>query len=116
MISPSPLRMRRIAAGMTQAELATKAQISQQMLSKLEKGDRNMRPSQAETLAQILGCRPAEILPALALHPQPETENARELELLQGFRRLDNRDKAAVLGMIEMLGDPAHPKARTSAN
>lgn len=107
MTATSPLRLRRITSGLTQAELAHRAQVSQQLLSKIEQGARTLRPDMAQTLAKALGCRPAELLPELALTPQPDTENTRELELLELFRRNDERGKETALAVLRLNADPA---------
>lgn len=102
-MTPSPLRLKRIEAGLTQAQLSELSGLSQQMLSKLEKGERNMKPAQADMLARLLDCRAAELLPELALYQQPETESAEELELLKLYRRADPRGRKAVVTMLRAL-------------
>lgn len=90
-------------AGLTQRELADKAAISQQFLSKLEAGERKLAPSLAIALARLLACRPAELLPDLALWPQPDTEGEVEIELLRRWRRLGPNGRALLLEMAETI-------------
>lgn len=108
----NPLRLRRISKAMTQSELASRAGISQQLLSKLEGGIIQLKVDKAIELAEILGCRPAEIMPALALSPQPDTENAREIELLTLWRALDDRDKDTVFHLAGILAHGPRPRLK----
>jgi len=105
MQSVSPLRLRRIAKGMTQADLAEAAGISQQLLSKLESGKINMKPEKAVLFAEILDCRPAELMPALAMTPQPETQNLQELKLLTYYRSLTPDQQQTIYSLAEVMAN-----------
>lgn len=91
------LRLRRIQRGLSQATLAASVQISQQLMSKLEKGTIAMSPERAQSLAVILGCRAIDLLPAFSDQPTPE--GAEEAELLQLYRAVD-ADKRRMLMQI----------------
>ena len=101
----NPIRLRRIAKGMTQSELASAAGISQQLMSKLESGKINLKPEKAVEFAEILGCRPAELIPALALSPQPETKNLQELRLLTLYRELKPDQQIVISNMAELMAN-----------
>jgi transcriptional regulator with XRE-family HTH domain len=112
MTSTSPLKLRRIMRGITQIALAKSTGISQQLLSKLESGDRTLSPKRAQELALVLGCRATELLPELALNQQPEAETIVEIELLQIFRALPEADKDTIYSMAQVLADkPKLPHA-----
>lgn len=101
----APLKLRRVTAGMTQHELASAANISQQKLSKLETGAARMKASDAMTLANLLGCRPAELLPELALTQQPDTDSEQELDLLQQFRQLSPTNRSHIMTLVASMVD-----------
>lgn len=104
----NPIRLRRIEKGLTQGALAAAAGVSQQMLSKLETGDRTLRfdtPDRfafVQRLAAILGCRPAEIVPQLALSPQPDVATQDEMQLLVSYRAMPD-DRRRILISIATL-------------
>ena len=114
MTQTNPLRLRRIAKGMTQSAVAAAAGVSQQFLSKLENGRAQINAEKATLFAGILGCRPAELLPALTLTPQPDTEGVMELELLMLFRRLSPHDRSVYLAIGRTLEGLETPKAASS--
>lgn len=91
------LRLRRIQRGLSQATLAASVGISQQLMSKLEKGLIAMSPERAQTFAAILGCKAIDLLPAFADQPTPE--GSEEAELLQLYRALD-ADKRRMMMQI----------------
>lgn len=99
----NPLRLRRLAKGMTQADLAKAAGISQQLLSKLESGKIRISAPKAVQFAELLDCRPAELLPALAMSPQPETKNTRELMLLEMFRSLNDEQQDILYNLASLM-------------
>lgn len=93
----SPLRMARIARGITQHALADKAGVSQQLLSKLEKGKIRMTPERAQTFAALLGCRALDLLPSFANQPPPD--GTQEVELLRIYRMLTPSQRDALMIM-----------------
>jgi transcriptional regulator with XRE-family HTH domain len=60
---PSPLRLRRLSLGLTQAELAEAAGLSREQVARLEVGESEPRLSTIKRLAGALGCDPALIFP-----------------------------------------------------
>ena len=60
----TPLRLRREATGMTQIELAERVGYSNQQISNIESGRTAMSVKQAHMLAEALGCRIEDIMPA----------------------------------------------------
>jgi len=57
------LRQLRLRAGLKQEDLAERAGISQQQISKMENGRAPLTLEQARRVAQILGCSPTDLLP-----------------------------------------------------
>ena len=55
------LRRRRLEKYMSQSELAFRAGLSSQAVSKLEAGADGVRPSTVRALAEALGCSPDDI-------------------------------------------------------
>ena len=53
---PSPIRAARIAAGMTQQQLADALGIAQQSVARWETGEREPRVSPLKRIAAVLGC------------------------------------------------------------
>lgn len=53
---PSPIRAARIAAGMTQQQLADALGISQVSVTRWETGEREPRVSTLKRIAAVLGC------------------------------------------------------------
>lgn len=53
---PSPIRTARIAAGMTQQQLADALGIAQQSVTRWETGEREPRISTLRRIAAVLGC------------------------------------------------------------
>lgn len=103
------LRLRRIQRGLSQAALAKSAGISQQLMSKLEKGTIAMSPERAQSLAAILGCRAVDLLPAFANQPTPE--GAEEAELLHVYRALSPDRRNVLMQMartfrMEVAAEP----------
>jgi len=58
---PQPLRMRRLALGLTQREVASSAGLSLNEVSRLERGKHGPRLSTIQALAGALGCDAAAI-------------------------------------------------------
>lgn len=53
---PSPIRAARIAAGMTQQQLADALGVAQQSVTRWETGEREPRVSTLKRIAAVLGC------------------------------------------------------------
>jgi DNA-binding XRE family transcriptional regulator len=60
---PSPLRLRRLSLGLTQAELGSYAGLSKEQVRRLEAGACEPLLGTARSLAAALGCAEAEIFP-----------------------------------------------------
>lgn len=53
---PSPIRAARLAAGMTQQQLADALGVAQQSVTRWETGEREPRVSTLKRIAAVLGC------------------------------------------------------------
>ena len=62
MLGRSPLRYLRGRAGMTQAELAKKAGVSQSYVAKVEAGDRKISKTGAAKIARALGVAAEDLI------------------------------------------------------
>lgn len=58
----NPLALRRVAAGMTQIQLAEKSGVKRKQIALLEAGQVIPRRTTAIKIAQALGCDPADIV------------------------------------------------------
>lgn len=106
MSNQSPLRLRRISAGFTQAALASAAGISQQLASKLENGHVAMTPEHAKRFASILGCSALDLLPDLS-GATPDDQD--EMELVLIYREMPDhlRENFLNLGRTLLAGHKA---------
>jgi hypothetical protein len=80
-------------------------------MSKLESGKINLKPEKAVEFSAILDCRPAELMPALALSPQPETKNVQELSLLTLFRGLAPEQQDTIFNLAEIMAHQNQSRA-----
>lgn len=64
------LRRKRMAAGLTQQELAEKAGIRRETLANIERGRYNPSLRTAQVLAGLLGCSTDEAFPPPAIPPE----------------------------------------------
>lgn len=60
---PAALRRKRVEAGLRQADLAERAQCSQNFISELESGHRSASAATMRNLACALGCTVTELMP-----------------------------------------------------
>jgi len=58
------VRERRLAAGLSQEELASRAGLHRTYISSLERGERNVAVENIFALAGALGCQPADLVRA----------------------------------------------------
>jgi len=58
------IRQLRLRAGLTQSDLAVRAQISMGWVATVERQPKFLSPPVAERLASALGCAPADLLPS----------------------------------------------------
>ena len=100
------LKRFRLAAGMTQEELAEEVGTSSQEISRLERGDRKLTAEWLTRLGPPLGIAGSELLDD-ALMPVATSEQSpnlaktpSEIELLLLYRALVPRDKRLVLRLI----------------
>ena len=107
------LRLRRIHRGLSQATLATSVGISQQLMSKLEKGVIAMSPERAQHFAAILGCKAIDLLPAFADQPTPEGQE--ETELVQLYRSIDADKRRMLMQIARTFRMENQPRAVNSA-
>jgi transcriptional regulator with XRE-family HTH domain len=107
------LKVRRIQRGLSQAALAASVGISQQLMSKLEKGTISMTPERAQTFAAILGCKAIDLLPAFANQPTPE--GAEETELVQLYRAIDTDQRRILMQIARTLRMENAARPMTSA-
>lgn len=68
----SPLRVHRVASGLTQAELAKAAGVAPETISNAERGRHRPRGLTARALAAALGCQPEELFAANDERPPAE--------------------------------------------
>jgi transcriptional regulator with XRE-family HTH domain len=60
---PSPLRLRRLTLGFTQADVAALSGLSREHITRLEQGVCHPQRRTARDLAVALGCAPSDIFP-----------------------------------------------------
>lgn len=98
------IRAARIAAGMTQAELADKVGVKFAAIHKYETGKiENFKRATIAKLAVALDVRPAYLL-GFTDDPSADVEiaeTAEEIALLRLFRAMPENKKAHLLGMLE---------------
>lgn len=88
----------RKAAGITQAELAEKLELSNDAISRLERGHISLSVSRLLELAEIFECDAAELLNASSHRIQDH-----ERHLMTMLNRLEAKERMALLGLIEQL-------------
>jgi len=71
---PGPLRLRRLALGLRQSDVAELAGLSREQIVRLEGGSCIPRLDTAQRLAAVLGCDPAIIFPVNDERPGRDTE------------------------------------------
>lgn len=94
----------RIRAGLSQAELARRCDISQPSLHDLESGkSKSARGITLIRLAEALGQTPEWLAGAKGVRQDSTPKNVAEESLLSDFRRLTSTEKKVVLRMIRAL-------------
>lgn len=58
------VRRRRLAAGLSQEELAERAGLHRTYVSSIERGQRNVAVENIYAIAEALGCTPGDLLPS----------------------------------------------------
>lgn len=98
-LSANHLRAWRESRGLTQAQLAEKIDTTDNVISMLESGDRQLTPKWLSKLAPVLDTRAGFLL---EFAPEDTL-----LSLLNAFTRLPNEQKPRALRLIEALKDEA---------
>ncbi|UOO82970.1 helix-turn-helix domain-containing protein [Uruburuella testudinis] len=88
----------RKAAGITQAELAEKLELSNDAISRLERGHISLTVSRLFELAEIFECDAADLLNASSHRIQDH-----ERRLMAMLNKLEARERVMLLGLIEQL-------------
>jgi len=96
-MGPNRLKQLRKARGITLDTLAAKVGTTNQQISHLELGKRQLTVEWLRRLAAALDCHPWEIVAG------PETSGSREAELLKCFRSLSETDQDRLLVAISEL-------------
>jgi transcriptional regulator with XRE-family HTH domain len=63
LLDSAELKRRRILAGYSQPELATRAGIDKAHISRLESGLRDVKPATLRRLAKVLQCKMTDLMP-----------------------------------------------------
>ena len=95
------IRVARLAAGMTQRELASRLNVSKQQIWKYENGETQITVSRLVQIAQLLRISPAILLDqltALQVSRSPEV-NDEQVEILDLYGRLDRDDRQLLLSI-----------------
>lgn len=90
---------RRAEAGMTQEEFVEKIDVSRSMLSKIETGSAQYTQRTLETIAEVLGCTPAELLTP----PTKPTRLADESQVKAMLRTIEGLPEDAVNPLWRMI-------------
>lgn len=92
------LREARQKDGISQRELAHRVFLSQQTIGKYETGVTTPSPEMVKKMAAVLGVPVSWLLEAEEASYSPE-----EIELINAYRRLDERGKRAVKALIASI-------------
>ena len=92
------LRALRKAAGLTQGELGEKAGFAQETISHYENDRRPMQLDHMRSLARVLNCTVADLLPE---QDNPDRLSDEERALIQMLRNSDERQRATAMHMAE---------------
>lgn len=96
------------AVGITQAELARRANVSVSALNKVVKGTRGLDQEWMRRLAPHLGVSPADLLPR---EDNPNVLSEAEKELLARFRQSDPAVRAQLERVTQALTQPSRSDA-----
>ena len=106
---PNRLREWRLAAGLSQEELAEKVGSTGQSIGRYEAGRRSVTLEMLALFARALDCRPADLL------ADPESVlDDRQRKLLADFDDLPAQDQDNVLDLVEALLERAERRALDS--
>lgn len=97
------------AAGINQAELARRANVTVSALNKVIKGTRGLDQDWMRRLAPHLGVNPADLLPR---EDNPDALDETEREIIERFRRADPATRA----QLERVTDALLPADQRSAS
>lgn len=114
------LKMARLAADMTQRDLAEKIFVSHQAVGKWERGEATPNPETIVQIAQLLGISSSELLGDVAPlrdsavrldFSDTQRLTVSEVELILAYRRADERTRA----MVQLALEPFAEKTATTS-
>lgn len=97
------IRELREAIGLSQAELARRANVTPSALNKLELGSRGLDQQWMRRLAGLLDCAPADLLPDA---DNPDRLSDEERALVYLFRSADTTQRKQIFALIQTLLAP----------
>lgn len=102
------LRSLRDARGLSQGQVAKMVGKTRSAISQYESGAIVPRMGTLEALARVYGVRKSEIVDPHYTFAAVELDglSTREAELLDAFRRMDERDRRVVEGLVASLSAP----------
>ncbi len=109
MLLPNRLRELREARGLTLRELAEQVGTSNQQVSHLELGKRQLTTDWMARLAAVLGCHPWELVAELPSYPLSD----REQQMLDNFRRLPLERQDSLIAATTPEKGASHARKRS---
>lgn len=100
---PNRLREWRLAAGLSQEELAEKVGTTGQSIGRYEAGKRSVTLEMLEQFAAVIAAGGLDCKPADLLADPDSALDDRERALLAGFKTLDEQDRVNVFDLVEAL-------------
>jgi transcriptional regulator with XRE-family HTH domain len=100
------LRHLRQLAKLSQVRLAERANVSQQLVSQIERGE-NVSTKYLPQIAKALNCHPGDIDPSYLDAASPENDPVRQ-ELAALLDKLDDAERRLLLGAARGLLDRPH--------
>jgi transcriptional regulator with XRE-family HTH domain len=100
---PNRIRELREARGISQVELARRANVTPSALNKVEMGKRGLDQQWMDRLAAALEVAPADLLPD---HQNPDRLQGPEHALISMFRAADETQKRQILALARALLSP----------
>lgn len=100
---PNRIRELREEIGMSQAELARRANTTPSSLNKVELGTRRLDQDWMRRLAPHLGCAPADLLPD---QDNPDRLDDEERALVLLYRSADARQRKQIFALLQTLLAP----------
>lgn len=94
------IRRRRLAADLTQEEVAEKLGVGNEAVSRLERGVASLSVTRLFELSELFGCEAAELLTEGNVRVD---DQARQLQLL--LSKLSGNDRELILQVVQQLGE-----------